>query len=140
MEAKAKKSRKSSKSGTDTPSREELQNRAVTKALFQFQRDLNIKSKDLAEILGVDTRTLSRWQDAQQIANFGDKRVREPLSNLLGIVASLTEMFSELANREAWLKSAHPVLKEVPLEMMRDSFEQLIGVRQYLEYVSSRGA
>ncbi|MDQ3230230.1 MAG: DUF2384 domain-containing protein, partial [Pseudobdellovibrionaceae bacterium] len=111
--------------------REKKQNRAVCRVIFQALEELNLKHEQLAEILGVDDRTIKRWQAAGRIATLKDKSVREPASHFVAVYANLVEMFSTKEDREAWLKSEHPVLKATPLELMIESFENLANVRRY---------
>jgi uncharacterized protein (DUF2384 family) len=119
---------------------DEPQNKAVCKAIFLFQRDLNITNSDLAGILGVHPRTLGRWREAGRIANFASPRVREPISHFIAVVAALSSMFGHRGDREAWLRTPHPDLLKAPLDLMGEGPEQLADVRRYLDYVVSLGA
>ena len=66
--------------------------------------------------------------------------VTETILHLIALHRSLFAMFSVPERQKAWLETRHPVLGEVPADIMRRSVEGLIYVRRYLDYARGRGA
>ncbi|HYX34761.1 MAG TPA: MbcA/ParS/Xre antitoxin family protein [Oligoflexus sp.] len=125
------------KSKTDfSPEREA---KAVYKAIFTFKDDARLTYEDLSKILSKDTATLKRW-NKDKLIPLKDKHLREAISNFIAIFRSLAAMFSDKGDRALWLKTPHPDLHGSPLDMMTESFQGLLHVRAYLDYVRGRGA
>lgn len=120
---------------------DDKQNRAVTRAIFASRDDLKLTTADLARIFSVEPKTLGRWEEEERIPALGrDHHLREAASHYIAIFRSLSAMFSNAQDRSAWIKTAHPELTKVPMEIMKSSMEGLIQVRRYLDYVRGRGA
>jgi hypothetical protein len=117
----------------------EGQAKAAYKAIFTFKEDARLTYDDLSRILSKDTATLKRWSQ-EKLVPLKDKHLREAVSNFIAIFRSLAAMFSDKDDRALWLKTHHPDLRMAPLEMMKDSFQGLLHVRAYLDYVRGRGA
>lgn len=60
--------------------------------------------------------------------------------HLLAIHRSLEAMFEDSTHQQAWLTTLHPELNVIPENLMAESMEGLIFIRQYLDYVRGRGA
>jgi YD repeat-containing protein len=117
----------------------EGQARAVFKAIFTFKEDVRLTYDDLSKILSKNDATLKRWHK-DKLVPLNDKHLREAVSNFIAIFRSLSAMFSDNSDRAQWLKTVHPDLSMAPLEMMKESFQGLLHVRAYLDYVRGRGA
>jgi hypothetical protein len=117
----------------------EGQARAVYKAIFTFKEDARLTFDDLSKILSKNDATLKRWGKEKHVP-LNDKHLREAVSNFIAIFRSLSAMFVDKSDRAQWLKTIHPDLNMAPLEMMKDSFQGLLHVRAYLDYVRGRGA
>ncbi len=117
----------------------EGQGRAVYKAIFTFKDDVRLTFDDLSKIFSKNEATLKRWSK-EKLVPLSDKHLREAVSNFIAIFRSLAAMFGDKSDRALWLKTAHPDLNMAPLEMMKDSFQGLLHVRAYLDYVRGRGA
>jgi hypothetical protein len=116
--------------------------RAVFEAVEFLQDTWNLSGSALAKLLRIPVNTVNFWLARKRIP-LGEPPFEprmEALVNLLAIHRSLHAMFSERENQLAWLKTPHPELGGVPLDLIRESFSGLLLVRQYLDYVRGRGA
>lgn len=119
--------------------RTERESAIVCKTLFQIQGDFDLKDADMSKMLDVSKKTLDRWEGDGKIPSLTG-HLREASSHLIAIFRNLITMFSNQLDRQAWLKTKHPQLEKTPIELMRESFEGLIHVRRYLDFVRGRGA
>lgn len=117
----------------------EGQARAAYKAIFTFKEDARLTFDDLSKILSKNEATLKRWSKDKMVP-LNDKHLREAVSNFIAIFRSLAAMFSDKGDRALWLKTVHPDLNMAPLDLMKESFQGLLHVRAYLDYVRGRGA
>jgi hypothetical protein len=116
--------------------------RAVYEALGYLRKSWNWSGSKLAKVLHLPPNTVNYWFSRKRVpvgAPPFDPTMQAVL-HLLAIHRNLHSMFSEPANHMAWLTTPHPDFGTAPLEVMRESVEGLVVVRQYLDYVRGRGA
>lgn len=113
----------------------------VCKALFTILSDLDLKSSDMEKILDVSRKTIGRWSDADTVTFKNENSLtKQAASHLIGAYRSLATIFSNSKDRQAWIKTEHPELRQAPIDLMRNSMEGLIKVRRYLEAAQNKGA
>jgi putative toxin-antitoxin system antitoxin component (TIGR02293 family) len=79
------------------------------------QKELDISQKELSEILGIPTRTLSRRKDANHLSAVESDR----LYRIIRIVSFTVEVLDDLEKARKWLK--HPNIElggETPLALL----------------------
>ena len=116
--------------------------KAVYEALEFLRKSWGWSGSKVSRILGLSPNTVNHWFLKRRVP-LGEPPFTPDMQavlHLLAIHRSLFAMFSEPLNQLAWLKSEHPQLRAAPLELMQQSVEGLILVRQYLDYIRGRGA
>lgn len=119
-----------------------LASEALTAALKFLKSEWNFSNDKIASILKISKTKVRNWVDEENIpvGNGGLGADVEALVALLSIQRSLHAMFSSPAKQLEWLNTPHPGFGEAPIVLIAKSYEDLFSVRQYLDYVRSRGA
>ena len=116
--------------------------RAIVDALIYLKNRLEWSGTKIARILHFPPNTVNTWLKNGSVPIHND--ILQPdvqvIIHLLAIHRSLEAMFDNPSHQCAWLTTFHPELRVVPEELMGESVEGLIFVRQYLDYVRGRGA
>jgi putative toxin-antitoxin system antitoxin component (TIGR02293 family) len=76
-------------------------------ALEQIERDFGLSSRELAQALGVDRRTLDRWASGD---TFPRHAAKSRLSRLVALHDRLAETFESADEVRAWLHRPLPFL------------------------------
>lgn len=115
---------------------------AIIQGLGYLQKRLNWSGRQIAIILHLAPNTVNTWLKNGNVPI--TTKVLQPdiqaILHLLAIHRSLEAMFDDPENQVAWLSTLHPELNAVPLQLMGESIEGLIFIRQYLDYARGRGA
>ncbi len=114
---------------------------ALYEVLSFIKNDLGLSNRDVACVLKVHKSTVGRWFVSGRIPlskNDGFLRKRLRLVGLIVIHMSLSVMFSDKEKRLAWLKTEHPVIGQLPWELMKAE-DGLCHIRNYLENHLQRG-
>jgi transcriptional regulator with XRE-family HTH domain len=86
-------------------------------AIKQLREDLGITSRDLAQALGVDQRTVTRWSTGDAFPRHGAK---ERLETLAALDERLAETFVSWEAARAWLRTPTRYLSDMaPIEAVR---------------------
>lgn len=75
--------------------------------IAQLERDLGLSSRELAQSLGVDPRTLSRWSSGD---TFPRHAARDRLLQLVALHARLADTFETAEAARSWLHRPQPYL------------------------------
>lgn len=115
---------------------------AIVDGLKYLIQRLSWSGTDIAKVLHIKKTTLNNWIRGGKVPmSYPDIEPNiQLIIHLLAIHRSLEVMFKNPVNQVAWLSTFHPQLNAVPLEMMSESAQGLIYVRQYLDYIRGRGA
>src|SRR2546423_2828759 len=76
-------------------------------ALDQLEHDFGLSGRELAQALGVDRRTLERWENGD---TFPRHAARDRLLRLVGLHARLAELFETADGLRGWLHRPLPYL------------------------------
>ena len=122
--------------------RKEKEEKIVFKAILTFQEEMGISDDDLGRILSKDRSTIHRWKAESRIPGvLSDKHLREAISHFIAIYRSLGAMFINKNDRKLWMTTDHPdFANNTPLDVIEESFEGIINLRRYLDYIRGRGA
>lgn len=104
-----------------------------SQAIGEIKGGLAIKSSDLAQSLGVDTRTVDRWVKGQV---YPQQEGRERLDALLDLARNVGAFFATPEDAHAWLRDQNRYLSGLtPLEAIRagrtDRARAALGVMQW---------
>lgn len=115
--------------GTAAP----LRDVSPPQAIAEIKRDLAITSSDLAQALGVDTRTLDRWEKGRV---YPQQEGRARLGALLDLAQNVREFFATPEDAHGWLRDQNRYLGGLtPLEAVRagrtDRARAALGVMQW---------
>src|SRR3989338_8004404 len=110
---------------------------AVAEALVFLKKSWDLSDEQVASFLHIPRATVNSWLRAGRVPVESPgllTPVTETILHLIALHRSLFAMFSVPERQKAWLETRHPVLGEVPADIMRRSVEGLIYVRRYLDY------
>jgi len=115
---------------------------ALIKGLDYLKNRLAWSGTKIAHILHLPANTLNTWikKGFVPISNNHLQPDVQAIIHLLAIHRSLEAMFENPAHQQAWISTHHPVLNDIPENLMAESIEKLIFVRQYLDYKRGKGA
>jgi len=113
---------------------------ALAENLFGIAEDLKLTQKQMAALIKTTESTYKKWKAAGRIPYKPQDPGYEAILNFLRLSYNLDAMFQSSADEKVWLESPHEVFKKSPLEYASESFENLIAVRQYSDYVRGHGA
>ncbi len=116
---------------------------ALYEATTYLQKQLGLSGSAIARILRLSTSTVNHWLKEKRIPLGGVEAISndaESLIHLIAIHRNLEAMLDTPAAQREWLKSLRPDLGFVPLKKISESFQSLLSVRQYLDFVRGRGA
>lgn len=110
-----------------------LRDMSPAQAIAEIKRDLALKSSELAQALGVDTRTLDRWEKGQV---YPQQEGRERLGALLDLAQNVRAFFATAEDAQGWLRDQNRYLGGLtPLEAIRagrtDRARAALGVMQW---------
>ena len=110
-----------------------LRDMSPAQAIAEIKRDLAIKSSDLAQALGVDTRTLDRWEKGRV---YPQQAGRARLAALLDLAQNVSEFFATPEDAQGWLRDQNRYLGGLTsLEAIRagrtDRARAALGVMQW---------
>lgn len=115
---------------------------AIVDGLKYLKNRLNWSGSKIASILHLPANTVNTWLKNGIVPITSN--VLQPdiqlIIHLLAIHRSLEAMFNDPLHQQEWLASLHPELNRIPENMMSESIDGLIFIRQYLDYVRGRGA
>jgi len=116
--------------------------RAIVDGLEYLKNRLEWSGTKIANTLHLAPNTVNTWLKNRNVpmSHSSLHPDVQAIIHLLAIHRSLEAMFDDPANQRAWLSTKHPELNGVPEKLMSESFEGLIFIRQYLDYVRGRGA
>jgi hypothetical protein len=115
---------------------------ALADALLFIKNEWNFSNEQIGEIIKVSKGTIKNWLDdgSVKVSSGSLAPDVEALISLVGIHRSLRAMFSSNDKQLEWLQTEHPHLHAAPIDLIKQSNENLFGIRQYLDYVRGRGA
>lgn len=115
---------------------------ALAKGLHYLKSRLDWSGTKIARLLHLPPNTLNLWlkQGCVPLHSELFSPDIQAIIHLLAIHRSLEAMFDDPAHQLAWLMTPHPDLNAAPHALMSESFDGLIFVRQYLDYVRGKGA
>jgi hypothetical protein len=120
----------------------EMAGRAIIDGLIYLKTRLEWSGTKIANTLHLPANTVNTWLKNGSVPLHGV--VLQPdiqaILHLLAIHRSLEAMFENPAHQITWLAMLHPELDLIPEKLMAESFDGLIFIRQYLDYVRGRGA
>lgn len=110
-----------------------LQGVSPSRAIGEIKSNLGIASNDLAQALGVDTRTVDRWEKGRV---YPQQEGRERLNVLLDLAHNVSAFFATLDDAHRWLRDQNRYLSGLtPLEAIRagraDRARAALGVMQW---------
>jgi len=115
---------------------------AIIDGLQYLKIRLGWSGTKIAGILHLPANTVNTWLKNGMVPIHSS--VLHPdiqaLIHLLAIHRSLEAMFEQPAHQQSWLSTLHPMLHGIPEDIMGESIEGLIFIRQYLDYTRGRGA
>lgn len=116
--------------------------RAIVDGLEYLKDRLEWSGTKIANILHFPPNTVNTWLKNRiiPIQNPILKPDVQAIIHLLAIHRSLEAMFENPIHQRAWLSTPHPDLNVIPEELMGESVDGLIFIRQYLDYIRGRGA
>jgi hypothetical protein len=116
--------------------------RAIILGLEYMKSRLDWSGTKIANTLHLPPNTVNTWlkNGIVPIAHQVLQPDIQAIIHLLAIHRSLEAMFDNPLHQQAWLSTHHPELNMKPQQLMADSIDGLIFVRQYLDYVRGRGA
>jgi len=122
-----------------------LAGRAITDGLEYLKKRWGWSGSKIARILHLAPNTVNTWLKNSFVPLHNTNLAMLPpdiqaIVHLLAIHRSLEAMFENPVHQRAWLTTLHPLLNMTPEEKMQTSMEDLIFVRQYLDYARGRGA
>jgi len=116
---------------------------ALYEATAYLQKQLKLTGSALARVLRLSTSTVNHWLQAKRIP-LGSSDVisndAESLIHLIAIHRNLEAMLDTPEAQREWLNTNRPDLNFVPLKRISESFQSLLSVRQYLDFIRGRGA
>ncbi|HLB58316.1 MAG TPA: MbcA/ParS/Xre antitoxin family protein [Gammaproteobacteria bacterium] len=116
--------------------------RSIVDGLEYLKKQLGWSGTKIAHILHLPANTVNTWLKNHIVPI--NKSILQPdiqvIIHLLAIHRSLEAMFENPLHQQAWLSTFHPELNGIPEEIMGESIDGLILIRQYLDYVRGRGA
>jgi len=113
----------------------ENKKRILTKAFIRMAEQLHLSRQELSMIMGASESTLSRYFNT---VSFLDPESKEGqlVILLLRAYRGLEILFGgNMQQSQLWLRSNNKHLHEKPIQLIQ-SIEGLIGVVQYLEFMS----
>jgi hypothetical protein len=115
---------------------------AIISGLDYLKSRLDWSGTKIANILHLPANTLNTWikNGIVPISSAILQPDIQAVIHLLAIHRSLEAMFEEPLHQQAWLATYHPELSIIPEQLMAESIDGLIFIRQYLDYVRGRGA
>jgi hypothetical protein len=113
---------------------------ALAENVFGIAEDLKLTQKHMAALIKTTESTYKKWKAAGRIPFKPQDPVYEAILNFLRLSYNLEAIFQSSADEKVWLESPHEVFKKSPLDYALESFENLIAVRQYSDYVRGHGA
>lgn len=119
-----------------------LAGQALVDGLLYLKSRLGWSGTKVAAILHLPANTVNTWlkNGSLPITSHILHPDVQAIIHLLAIHRSLEAMFEDPKHQLAWLSTLHPDLNVVPIELMGESIDGLIFIRQYLDYVRGRGA
>lgn len=115
---------------------------AIVRGLHYLQNRLKWSGTKIANTLHLHHNTLNNWLNRGTIPI--NNQLLSPdiqaIIHLLAIHRSLEAMFENPDHQRIWLNTLHPELNVIPEQLISESIDGLIFIRQYLDYVRGRGA
>lgn len=117
-----------------------IKGQALYDALMYLHNEYNWSGRKIEKILNIRPYSTTKWVQKECVP-YRNKPSKAVLSliHLLAIHKSLASIFKDPKKQLAWLHAYHPQLQRVPICIIEESTEGLVFVRQYLEYISTRG-
>lgn len=115
---------------------------AVARGIEYVKERLGWSGGHIAKMLHIPTNTFNSWlkKGSVPITKLPLTPDVQAITHLIAIHSNLESMFQEPIYQKKWLSTLHYELKLVPEELMAESIEGLIFIRQYLDYLARRGA
>lgn len=115
---------------------------ALVDGLLYFKVRLNWSGSKIANTLHLPANTVNTWlkNGIVPISNTLLQPDIQAIIHLLAIHRSLEAMFEDPSYQQLWLSTLHPELNVIPEQLMSESIDGLIYIRQYLDYARGRGA
>ncbi len=112
----------------------------LAESLFGIAEDLKLTHKQMAALIKTTESTYKKWRANGRVPYKPQDPGYEAILNFLRLSYNLDAIFKNSADEKAWLKTPHEAFKISPMEYASKSFENLIAVRQYSDYVRGHGA
>lgn len=115
---------------------------ALWEGLTYLKGQLNLSGAAIGRCLGIPTSTINHWLAKKRVP-LESGQVSNDVERLLHFIAihrNLEAMFETPEAQQEWLKTPREDLGAKPIEKISRSFEDLLVVRQYLDYMRGRGA
>jgi hypothetical protein len=119
-----------------------LASKALVDGLVYLKNRLEWSGSKIARVLHLPANTVNTWlkNGSVPINSANLQPDVQTVIHLLAIHRSLEAMFENALHQRAWLITRHPELDIIPENMMAESIDGIIFIRQYLDYVRGRGA
>lgn len=123
------------------PGDQALAGEALAEALLYLKESWGWSGADVGAVLHISASTINSWLSKKNIpVSKNISPEAQAVVHLISVHKSLAAMFSKSNHQIEWLQTEHPDFKISPLNLMKQSIESLIGLRQYLDYARGRGA
>jgi hypothetical protein len=120
----------------------DLAGQAIVDGLVYLKNRLEWSGSKIARILHLPPNTINTWlkNGCVPLHHAILTPDIQAVIHLLAIHRSLEAMFDDPAIQRAWLTTKHQTLDAIPEDVMNNSMDGLIFIRQYLDYIRGRGA
>lgn len=115
---------------------------ALFEAASYVCKQLKMDAVKISKILKIPVKMIKGWFSTGRVSlkeGLSGNDV-ERLIHLIAIHRNLEAMFDAVEAQLDWLRTYRPDLGAKPIEKMSSSFQDLLVVRQYLDYMRGRGA
>lgn len=113
---------------------------ALWEALTYLKERWELSDNNIADLVGVSRSTVQNWMNSQRVPYRARSNDIARLIHLIAVHRSLESMLETPEAQRSWLKVYRPDLGNVPYDLMASSYDGLLTVRQYLDYMRGRGA
>lgn len=121
--------------------KDRTKSKALYEALKAIKDDLSLSDAQIGKYLHIAKTTVNLWLNKKSVpySSTAPSNDVERLINFVAIHRNLYSFFRKPEGRKEWLHVFRPDLKDIPHALMEKSFEELLKVRKYLDYMRGRG-
>jgi hypothetical protein len=124
----------------DTPLSQVEKEEALAENLFSIADDWQLSHRQMAALIKTTESTYKKWRANGRVPFKPADPGYEAMLNFLRLSQSLEAMFQNPEDEKLWFTSYHDAFKMSPMDYATQSFENLIAVRQYLDYLRGNAA